>query len=52
MGRYASLSVSAADRYAALISQQPEIAARVPLIHIASYLGITPEFLSAVRKVK
>jgi CRP-like cAMP-binding protein len=40
----------AEDRYRQLIKEQPHIAARIPLIYIASYLGITPESLSRIRK--
>ena len=45
-----TLSISAADRYNELITSYPELIRRVPLIHIASYLGITPESLSRIRK--
>lgn len=45
-----TLSISAEERYRELIGQQPHIANRVPLIYIASYLGITPESLSRIRK--
>ncbi len=37
-------------RYKTLIKTFPSIAERIPLIHIASYLGITPESLSRIRK--
>ncbi|MCW3465332.1 Crp/Fnr family transcriptional regulator [Chitinophaga nivalis] len=40
---------TAADRYAALISSQPGVVNRVPLKHIASYLGISQESLSRIR---
>jgi CRP-like cAMP-binding protein len=43
-------SNSAEDRYLSLINEHPEIVARIPLIYIASYLGITPESLSRIRK--
>lgn len=46
----ASLHVPAIERYRQLIERNPAIALRVPLIHIASYLGITPESLSRIRK--
>lgn len=46
----ASLYVPAAERYRQLLERNPAIAQRVPLIHIASYLGITPESLSRIRK--
>lgn len=41
---------SAETRYANLLSKTPFIAQRVPQYHIASYLGITPESLSRLRK--
>jgi CRP-like cAMP-binding protein len=46
----ASLHVPAIERYRQLIERNPAIGLRVPLIHIASYLGITPESLSRIRK--
>ncbi|RFM30356.1 Crp/Fnr family transcriptional regulator [Deminuibacter soli] len=47
---YATLSSSAEERYAELLQSQPGISQHVPLIYIASYLGITPESLSRIRK--
>jgi CRP-like cAMP-binding protein len=46
----ATLSVSAEDRYKKLVADHPEILQKVPLGYIASYLGITPESLSRIRK--
>jgi CRP-like cAMP-binding protein len=43
-------SKSAKERYQLLIRDNPKFAARIPLIHIASYLGITAESLSRIRK--
>ena len=40
---------SAEQRYAHFVEQHPALAARVPNVHIASYLGVTPEFLSRLR---
>lgn len=40
---------SAEQRYAHFVEQHPVLAARVPNVHIASYLGVTPEFLSRLR---
>ena len=40
---------SAEERYAHFVQQHPEIAKRVPGVHIASYLGMTPESLSRLR---
>ena len=45
-----TLSISAADRYSDLITAYPELIKRVPLIHIASYLGIQGPSLSRIRK--
>ncbi|HEX8517896.1 MAG TPA: Crp/Fnr family transcriptional regulator [Bacteroidia bacterium] len=36
-------------RYEAFLKQYPQLANRIPNTHIASYLGITPEFLSKIR---
>ena len=42
----------AEERYKHLISIQPDITQRIPLTHIASYLGITLETLSRIRHPK
>ena len=44
------LSADAEDRYLEFIKTYPDILLRVPQIMVASYLGITPESLSRVRK--
>jgi len=44
------LKMSPEDRYAAFISSRPVIAQRVPQYVIASYLGVTPEALSRIRR--
>ena len=44
------LSATAEDRYLDFIKIYPDILLRVPQLMIASYLGITPESLSRVRK--
>ena len=46
----AALSVPAAQRYKDLIERYPEISKRIPQVHIASFLGITPESLSRIRR--
>ena len=46
----ATLSASADEKYLRLLSAYPNIVARVPQHMIASYLRITPETLSRVRK--
>jgi CRP-like cAMP-binding protein len=45
-----NISSSAEERYECFLKQYPHLANRLPLTQIASYLGITPEFLSAIRK--
>ena len=44
------MSASAIERYEHFVITYPEIAKRVPQKMIASYLGITPEALSNVRR--
>lgn len=48
----ATMWETAKDRYDAMLIENPEIFQRVPLVYIASYLGITPESLSRIRKQK
>lgn len=43
------LFTTAAERYRSLLSDNPELLQRVPLEHLASYLGITPVSLSRIR---
>jgi CRP-like cAMP-binding protein len=45
-----NLSMPAEERYQNFLKKYPQFAERVPLKQIASYLGITPEFLSVLRK--
>lgn len=45
-----NLSRTAEERYAEFRSLYPSLDGRVAQKHIASYLGMTPEFLSTVRK--
>lgn len=45
-----SLCMSAEEKYLSLLKSAPDIAQRVPQHMIASYLGITPETLSRIRK--
>ena len=44
-----SLSLTAIERYQHFISKFPLLSQRVSQKHIASYLGITPEFLSFIK---
>lgn len=48
----ASLSQSAEEKYADFVHRYPDIVQRVPQHMIASYLGITPAFLSRLRTRK
>jgi CRP-like cAMP-binding protein len=43
-------NLSALDRYKHILENESELLHRVPLNHIASYLQITPETLSRIRK--
>ncbi len=45
-----NLTLTAKDNYQSFIKKYPEFEQRIPQYHIASYLGITPEFLSQIRK--
>jgi len=45
-----NISSTAEERYLAFLEQYPGLSNRLPSVHIASYLGVTPEFLSKVRK--
>lgn len=45
-----TISSTAQERYLTFLEQYPELALRLPNTQIASYLGITPEFLSKIRK--
>jgi predicted transcriptional regulator len=42
--------LSAKERYEQLLKEQPHILQRVSLGHIASYLGISAETLSRIRR--
>lgn len=44
-----NLSLTAEERYIAFLHKYPSIFIYAPLHNIASYLGITPEFLSKIR---
>ncbi|MET0243121.1 MAG: hypothetical protein ABW174_06620 [Flavitalea sp.] len=45
-----TVSLSLEERYEKFINKYPQIAQRVPQHMIASYMGLTPETLSRVRK--
>jgi len=45
-----NIALTGAERYEALLKKYPFIEQRLPQKYIASYLGITPVFLSQIRK--
>lgn len=45
-----NISFSAKERYLSFMTQCPKIELKVTQKHIASYLGVTPEFLSKLKK--
>lgn len=45
-----NISSTAQERYLNFLEQYPTLSQRLPNVQIASYLGITPEFLSKIRK--
>ena len=47
---FSYLSESPEERYLKLMKEQPDLFQFVPLKHIATYLGITPQALSRIRK--
>lgn len=47
-----TLSLTAEERYNNFLAKYPQVAKQVTQKQIASYLGITPEFLSTIRKNK
>jgi CRP-like cAMP-binding protein len=44
------ISKSGDEKYAEFLEKYPQFVQRIPQIHIASFLGMTPEFLSRMRK--
>ncbi|MCI1648801.1 MAG: Crp/Fnr family transcriptional regulator [Bacteroides sp.] len=44
-------TLSATERYIKLLQNYPEVFQRVPLYHIANYLGIAPKSLSRIRNM-
>lgn len=45
-----AISSTAEERYLYFLHKYPQLSQRLPNTQIASYLGITPEFLSKIRK--
>ena len=52
MMQRAYLGQDAAARYRTLLARQPEVARRVPQRMLASYLGVTPQSLSRLRRAE
>lgn len=46
-----NISSTAEERYFTFLEQYPKLASRLPNTQIASYIGITPEFLSKIRRM-
>jgi len=46
-----SIFLSPAERYNKLIKTRPDILQRIPQYYIASFLNITPQYLSQIRKM-
>lgn len=44
------LNETAEERYLNLFTEQPDLLQKIPLKYIASYIGITPQALSRIRK--
>jgi len=44
-----NIGSTAEERYLAFLDHYPALSNRIPSVQIASYLGITPEFLSKIR---
>lgn len=47
-----SISLTTEERYRSFVTKYPQIVEKVTQKQIASYLGVTPEFLSSVKKNK
>ena len=45
-----NIGSTAEEKYLTFIETYPQLASRLPQTQIASYIGITPEFLSKIRK--
>ncbi len=47
---FASISYTAEERYAFFIQKYPQLEQRIPQHHVASYLGVSAETLSRIRR--
>jgi len=48
---FAQLVQNAEERFAKFLKTTPHLLSKVPQYHIASYLGITPQHLSRLKKM-
>lgn len=48
-GKFDLITLSAEDRYAKMLKEEPELLQQVPLQYIASMMGMTPRHLSRLR---
>jgi CRP/FNR family transcriptional regulator, anaerobic regulatory protein len=51
-GKFDLITLSAEDRYAKMLKEEPELLQQVPLQYIASMMGVTPRHLSRLRGKK
>jgi len=49
-GELSLLSKTAEERYLDLFNERPNLLQHIPLKYIASYIGVTPQALSRIRK--
>lgn len=45
-----NISSTAEERYLSFLEKYPHLAQRLPQVQIASFIGVTPEFLSKIRR--
>jgi hypothetical protein len=45
-----NISSTAEARYLLFLEKYPHLFNRIPLVQIASFIGVTPEFLSKIRR--
>jgi hypothetical protein len=45
-----NITQTAEERYLGFRNRFPELELRIPQKHIAAYIGVTPEFLSMLRR--
>lgn len=48
--RHRNKTLSPEEKYSILLKERPKVISRIPIKFIASYLGMTPEHLSRIRK--